>query len=650
MPRLTPLLKIIKKISAISTHEKEDGTTGVLEKIQILPDYIKDPLDKISKDFHKELKIIGWKDVADWIEYEIPSYKKGIEKLAKSLAEAREQPDIGSHAKIVMDWNIALRPQLDIQKWIHVLAERKILCAFSSAVDATYKLWDQSTLDALLNHAAEFVDKSQIDLNKKRDNLINNAYQNYKANPEDRKDVSSVEDAIAELMISYEKPTGYNKPLLKGNAKEWMRKFYIDIKPKTGIGGASLNIAEALAGLGSGVDVFWAYHSELLSGVPSPCLGTSPVKHLRRCWFDEEWNWKNSPFGEPGSHEDDTGCPHPIRMSIPISFNTDSPLITVPGVRQDLKPMGTGRIVYQFADPSYYSPDFFESPEASPGSWDSPPPLFCRWRWDNTSARFEYADENAMQNVVNKNYYRFILSGFQSKQEKIVSELAKQCKGLNIYHEISSKFKTREEVKEYYNAIKNVLDKAAVRTAGMNAEELQAFTSWHGTDVFVAVKSPWEESLLQRFLRAAEVREKLNLDWIYIHGNELDIVVLKPGFDESKYEEFRQAMLFAKVAVFAALHIRSGFDRVLPGFEPCFSAKGFLALYKFAEDFAQQFASSEEERKKLHLQILTKGYVYGRDSAQGIVVTPVYWPESLKGFSTTGAGDISSGIVATLAP
>jgi len=52
----------------------------------------------------------------------------------------------------------------------------------------------------------------------------------------------------------------------------------------------------------------------------------------------------------------------------------------------------------------------------------------------------------------------------------------------------------------------------------------------------------------------------------------------------------------------------------------------------------------------LHRQILVEGYVDDLSGVPGLVVVPVYWPEPKQGFSATGAGDITSGVVAALAP
>lgn len=542
------------------------------------------------------------------------------------------------------EWNNALRHQLTPQQWAVTIAQRRILCAFSSAVDATYDVGIVGKLDVLLDHAADFATGGD------RNQLMTAAFRNYRDNPEDRKEVTTVEDAIAELMIGYRNPTAYLKPRLKRGspAEKWMRQFYIDHRKSKfnhGGGGASFNIAEVLAGLGFAAHVFWLYHSNWLAECSLLCLGEDHAEYLRRRWFGERWCWKDSPFQKRGGQADGTGSSHPVRLSIPMPFNSQSPPIQV-SENESIEPAGTGRVIFQFIDPLYCSANFFTSLRASPGSWQAPA-LFCRWQRGSTP---QHANAWAMRKVVGENYHRLILSGF-ARKGKPLEMLSEQCSGLRIHHEISANFDEREEVDEYCEALRMIFIPAVAKTAGMNAEELQKFTSWHGTRVFEAVSSPWGESLLQRFLRATKVREVFDLDWIYVHGNELDIAVVKPGASEEVYDALKRAMLLAKVAVFAALNLRSkvAVSNDPRRFEPTVSPKGFLALCRFAQDFARQFAS-EAERKALQYQILDEGYAHDLQGIPGVVVVPVYWPEPEQEFSATGAGDICSGIVAALVP
>lgn len=332
-----------------------------------------------------------------------------------------------------------------------------------------------------------------------------------------------------------------------------------------------------------------------------------------------------------------------------MSLGPQSPPIKLPDLAEPIRPAGTGRVIFQFA--GYRSADFFSSLTANPGSWQAPN-LFCRWKWNSKSdlEAVGDADSTAMRGVKDANYHRVILGGIQRLEGTLLKKLSRQGNGLRIHHEISATFDSQGAVTEYCGVLRAVFNKAKARTAGINAEELQSFTAWHGTDVFVAVSPQGGESLLQRFLRAARVRKVFDLDWLYVHGNELDIAVVKPSAKNETYPGLRRAMLLAKVAVFAALNVRSRASAVPVGFEPCCSPKGFLALYRFAHNFARQFAPSDAERRRLQRQLLVEGYVDNLPGLPGVVVVPVYWPEPPPGFSATGAGDITSGIVAALAP
>jgi hypothetical protein len=73
-------------------------------------------------------------------------------------------------------------------------------------------------------------------------------------------------------------------------------------------------------------------------------------------------------------------------------------------------------------------------------------------------------------------------------------------------------------------------------------------------------------------------------------------------------------------------------------------------LYQFARDFARQYGRSNEGRERLQRQILLEGYVCGNGEIPSVVTVPVYWPDPHEDCSMTGAGDITSGVTAAMAP
>jgi hypothetical protein len=86
---------------------------------------------------------------------------------------------------------------------------------------------------------------------------------------------------------------------------------------------------------------------------------------------------------------------------------------------------------------------------------------------------------------------------------------------------------------------------------------------------FSAAPAEGKDSLLQRLFRAIRVRDRFQLAWLYVHGNDIDIAVVdgaplrtETGKRREHLERLRDAMLLAKVTVFAALHVRSRIDKV----------------------------------------------------------------------------------------
>ncbi len=662
----TPLMDFLAKLAGIETQQRERLSAAVVEKMMLLPESEegKSKLEKIEETFKTILDDLQWNDVGLWVQSWLLPYKEGLEELAETVRQARKLHRLDSHLAIVVDWNKMLREQvrqlLDTDP-----GDRRILCAFSAAVDATYSLnptdslADDSpdSLARLVAHAAGYKGVTPEQLLKAADN-------EYQRSRTDRNDVSTVEELLAEIMFGYQHPRANLKPNLTpgGEAEDWARRFFIEEKNgalSLGGGGASVNIVDALAGLRLLPDGFWPYHPQLLAERHLACAGEMK-NYLSRRWFGKgkEWRWEQSDFSEAGNTRDGTGREHPVRLSLIFSFSPESPSIEAPSGK--VSPAGKGRVIFQF---KHRSAGFFTMDGGAKNinvateregskKWDIQPG-FYRWRYRNGVIP-EPAPEEARENIEAVGYHRIILSAFHWADDKALKHLQEQCRGMSIHHEISARFVDVATVNKYLAALKKVYKFARVKTAGMNDEELAAFTSWHGTEAFAAARPDRKDSFLQSMFRAMKVREALGLDWLYVHGNDIDITVVRPdpqGQPPNKQylEQLRNAMLLAKVVVFAALHVRAGIKEVEDRFELSCSPKGFLALNQFARAFAEQYGASDNEREKLQRGILLDGYFPGDDRIPSVVTVPVYWPDPHEDCSVTGAGDISSGVTAATA-
>jgi hypothetical protein len=643
-----PLAEFIDTIAAISSRDEETRCGGVLDKVIGFPEVSGQLLERLHDEFLEELEKFGWADVGRWIDSWTLSYRAGLEGLATAARNAHKR--FGSHYRIMTTWNSKLRVSLKAIPWDD-FNTRKILCAFSSAVDASRAIGPPPSLTGFVADAAGIA----------AEQLLNEAYGLYTADLNaDRKSVKHKTELFAELMFGYRNPGQSLKPELTvgEDAERWLREYYIKRQqnestrlPHTA-GGASLNMADALAGMGFPAHGFWPYHPEQLAGARLACCGSPDA--VRRCWFDGNWQWRDTACSAAGGGDDDTGHAHPVRLSLVTPFAPHSEPFVVPHHGATVKPASHGRVIFQFKD--HRAADYFQDANAAPGRWPGRA-LFSRWQWngidtgEGDSAVFEDADQNAMQHVREAAYHRVILSGIQWLEDQpLIDKLGQQCRGLPIHHEISGRFDTRKAVEDYLRVLRGVYPHASEKTAGMNDGELKSFTSWYGTETFVAPLPARGDTLLQRLFRAMRVREVLDLDWLYVHGNEIDLTVVRPDHDEQFAKELQTAMLLAKVCVVSALHVRSDILTVPARFEPSFPPKALLAMYQFARDMADAFGRTPGETQTLYERALLGGCVCGHPGLPGVVAIPVYWPDPEDGCSMTAAGDIASGVTAAIAP
>ena len=648
----TPLLEFLCRIVDTEAWHDETGCLGVLEKVAEFLPRGQAAMGEAREIFRQALRKLGWNDVVRWIESRIPSYEQSLENLAKGTVDVRREA--GALARTVSSWNLLLHSLFEPAAWKKARRNKRVLSGFSAAVDASFTL-DREQWNVLLKHAAAFADCAP-------GSLLSDAFKLYKQGPADKeqKKLSEITELVAAILYAYEHPGANLKPTLveDSRAEQWARKFFLDMEGCLVIsgGGAAVNIADALGGLAVLTDVFWPCHAKLLADTPLRCVGGAGT--VRRRWFDDKWRWKESSFSTAGGGGDFTAHEHPLRLSLILPFSPKSPQIQDEQNGFTAKPDGPGRLILQFSN--FRPAEFFKNEMPLPrGGWESRP-VFGRWRWKHGEGENPQVIEDAcakeMADLHAAKYCRVILSGFQWGSEANWKTLGQQCAGLRVHHEISSTFENRAAVLHYCDALRTVFGTArrcsakTVFTAGMNDGELAAFTSWYGTDVFAAQQPTLgKDSFLQSFFRAMKVRETFELDWLYVHGNDIDIVVADPKKKEPFASGLRDAMFRAKAVVFAALHVRSGIADVPPHFGLWCAPKGILALCQFAREFARQFGGTEEEGKELFGKLVSDGLAC-KKGVPIVAAVPVYWPEPDDQCSMTGAGDICSGVMAALAP
>lgn len=172
-------------------------------------------------------------------------------------------------------------------------------------------------------------------------------------------------------------------------------------------------------------------------------------------------------------------------------------------------------------------------------------------------------------------------------------------------------------------------------------------------------------NLLQRFFLAYHTVQLLGLDWLYVHGNELDLAVWRPkacGEVQGSGERLRKAMLLAKAAVVAAMiertrskaHKQEAEDRLRQ--QASLAPKGFLALLAFARDFSEwvhrwargQLGLQLDNKERIWRTLCSEGF-WELKGKFGVAIAPVFWPDLARYLNATGAGDFSTAIMATYA-
>lgn len=160
---------------------------------------------------------------------------------------------------------------------------------------------------------------------------------------------------------------------------------------------------------------------------------------------------------------------------------------------------------------------------------------------------------------------------------------------------------------------------------------------------------------LVRLLKGWDVLKQLDVDWVYIHGNDMDLTVWKRSTDHTWGPRLRDAMLLAKAAVVAGM-----IHRIVPPYlwplihhqlqASGLASKGFAALSRFAVDLDRWAAKAGSKAFGANIrdEVLETGITSG--DSFGISVAPVYWPTDVAPFlSATGAGDFTSAVVAAYA-
>jgi hypothetical protein len=269
-------------------------------------------------------------------------------------------------------------------------------------------------------------------------------------------------------------------------------------------------------------------------------------------------------------------------------------------------------------------------------------PGFVHWWVEGNTLHLAFADEETVRRIAADHHY-LILSGlspatFTPGEGLMARELAAQMRslaesGVTLHLELGSAA-PEETIAPLAEAIGGL-----VPSAGINDNELTLLTSL--SDLRAPV-SPHRSAVFQRYQRAVALAQRLGLQRLYIHGNDVDLILRQGGSPEAMRREI-EADLFAKGVVVLAILQRSLEDWPSHAIQlaPVLLWRGFKSLIAFAWDLVDQRGQDEA----LFKELIETGYTLA-DSTQGyaVAVVPVMWPALPPGIYPGGAGDICSSV------
>lgn len=216
-------------------------------------------------------------------------------------------------------------------------------------------------------------------------------------------------------------------------------------------------------------------------------------------------------------------------------------------------------------------------------------------------------------------------------------------KGASLHFELSG-----VDSEKVVGELKRLLERSGVKNLSLNREELAQITSEFGSDYFVFPRSSVPDSPMSVLCRAVELLKRLNMDTVYVHDLELDVLFCRNSSEveigdreiveqvENRLAHHRQAMLLAKAAVPAHLLRRARIDAP---WDLVLSTESLVALAGFACDYAAYVEPTDQtEQSRIVQELLCKGFHYPGVDGFSVVVAPgVEFPAAV---SLSGAGDM----------
>ena len=444
-------------------------------------------------------------------------------------------------------WHPRFRKHLDLEP-----PQESVLCAFGEVQD---NVINQAGLGALLGWATQ------------QQGFDQQAFQTALANPDGLKEVRNLSEAAGVIARSLSSPPALKATVADAQLRSTLRKG-INTIPKISmkkcLGGAPAIISDVLAQLGlQRVHIFSMYHSDAMArlyrgqpqrldlnvNLPRPVCVNQPGQYL----------------------VGGTSYSHPTRSSDIFTYKQG---YTISIGNQSFTARQDDRVifrVYRYIGnhanqwqqvkmkflQSSRTTTWLRGPAVDPDEW---PALrgFVRWKVNNKALEIKYLDRSSIRQISNYDYIILNAPGlaFFRRADPLeyleVQSLRQQLEWLSegpakIHLEISGGADLLKDRVQLF--VQNI--KGLIHSVGINDGELLQVTSLSDYDPSVTITAG-ASAIYQRYERALRLAQELGLERLYVHGNDVDLILRKRGSSGEMRAEIR-ADLFAKGIVVLAV-------------------------------------------------------------------------------------------------
>jgi ADP-dependent phosphofructokinase/glucokinase len=504
-------------------------------------------------------------------------------------------------------WHPRFRKHLDLEP-----PQESVLCAFGEVVD---NVINQAGLTTFLGWVCQ-----QPSFNQQ-------ACQAALSNPASLKRVKDLSEAVAAIAHSLPNPPALKPIVASAQLREDLRQGVNELMAsgyrEMYLGGAAAIISDVLSQLGlERVHLYSMYHSDVVAGLyrgqPQRLdLNLDPPQLI--C------------VNQPGQYSfGGVLYPHPTRNSDIFTYRRN---FSITIGNQIFTAKQDDRIVFRiyryigdhttqwrqvkirFLQQGGLTP-WLQGPSVEDDEWPAPRG-FLRWRVNNDALELEYLDGPGIQEIRNYDYIILNAPGLatfwpitNALEYMEAQSLRQQLKWLSegpakIHLEISGGADPhRDRIGPFIQNMKGL-----IHSAGINDGELLEIASLPDYQPPVTVTAA-ATAIYQRYELALRLATELGLERLYVHGNDVDLILRKGGSPGDMRAEI-EADLFAKgIVVLAVL------QRTIDDWHGYLQADCAIAVARDMIDRAQENLS-----KMTQEGALSKECKKEVDNAKGLLTT-----------------------------